>query len=159
MPDPKSPRYYFALPRLLTRLRGGSLERCEQNSIEAAVAGTMVHTITFVFALRLLLADRATWQQLLLVLPVALLIWAWWSLVIYTNSLIINAARAAGLFRERANRHLQSVLIAIVTTVFAWQLVAAGSWMRLLGLIWITAVALNLAAAALLASMHAEPAR
>jgi hypothetical protein len=153
------PRFYFALPRLLARLAGGSATRSEQNGTEAAVAGTLVHAITFIFAARLLLAGYATWQQALLLLPVLVVVLLWWSVLMYVNALLIKAARRLGLFRESPDRHLQSVLIGMATTAFALHLVAAGSWMRLLGLAWIAAVVLNLAAAAVLALMHAEPAR
>ena len=158
-PDESQPRYYFALPRLAARLSGGSARRSEQNWAEAAIAGTLVHAITFIFAARLLLPGRPAWQQLLLLLPLALLVWASWSLITYANALVIRAIRAAGFLRESPDRHLQSALVGIMTTLFAWQLVTAGSWMRLLGLVWIGLVVLNLAATAILALMHAEPAR
>lgn len=132
--------------------------RSEQNWLEAMVAGTLVHGIIFVFAAHLLLSGRAWWQQLLLLIPVALLVLVSWSLLMYANALIIRLTRAAGFLRDRADRHLQGVLVGIVTTFAAWQLISAGSWMRLLGLTWFAVVALNLAAAAVLALMHAEPA-
>ncbi|HSH39400.1 MAG TPA: hypothetical protein VK993_11500 [Chthoniobacterales bacterium] len=153
------PRYYFALPRLFARLTGASAQRSEQNWLEAAVAGTLVHAVAYIFAARLLLAGRATWQQIGLLLPLALLVWAWWSVIIYANALLIRALRAGGFLRQSADRHLQSILIGVVTTIFACDLVTAGAWTRLVGLAWLGAVALNLAAAAILALMHAEPAR
>ena len=152
-------RYYFALPRLVARLRGASAVRSEQNGIEAALAGALVHTVIFLFAAHLLLNDLTTWQQALLLLPVAILVLALWSVLTYANLLLIRLIRRAGLLRAQANRHLQSVLIGILTTFAAWQLISAGAWVRLIGLAWLAAVALNLTAAALLALMHAEPAR
>ena len=152
-------RYYFALPRLVARLRGGSAVRSEQNGFEAAVAGALVHAVIFLFAAHLLLSGLMTWQQALLLLPVAILVLAGWSVLSYANALVIRLIRVAGLFRALADRHLQSVLIGILTTVAAWQLIDAGTWMRLLGLAWLAAVALNLTAAAVLRLMHAEPAR
>ena len=159
MPAPNEiPRgYYFALPRLMARLRGTPAVRSEQNWLEAMVAGALVHVIIFLFAAHLLLSGRAAWQQLLLLVPVALLVLVFWSVLMYANALVITLARTAGFLRDRADRHLQSVLIGIATTFAAWQLISAGSWMRLLGLTWIAVVALNLAAAAVLALMHAEP--
>ena len=156
-PDEPQPRYYFALPRLVARLGGGSARRSEQNGLEAAVAGTLVHAVTYLFAVRLLIGHRSTFEQVLLLLPVALLVLASWSVIIYANALLIRGVRAAGVLRGAPDRHLQSACIAAATTLFAWQLIAAGSWMRLLGLAWMMALVLNLAAAAVLALMHAEP--
>ena len=159
MPDQSPLRFYFALPRLLARLGGRAAVRSEQNWLEASVAGTVVHAITFIFAARLLLAGRASWQQFLLLVPLVLLVWAWWPLLTYANALLIKMIRTAGLLRDTPDRYLQSVFVGIVTTAFALQLLAAGSWMRLLALAWLGAVVLNLAAAAVLALMHAEPSR
>lgn len=158
MHDAPPARFYFALPRLVARIAGRAPQRSEQNWLEATVAGTLVHLITFIFAARLLLAGRATWQQLLLLLPLVLLVWAWWSVLMYANALLIKAIRSIGFLRRSPDRHLQSVFVGIATTLFALQLLAAGSWMRVLALAWLAAVVLNLAAAAILALMHAEPA-
>ena len=159
MPDDTLPGFYFALPRLLGRIAGRSARRSEQNWLEATIAGTLVHAVTFIFAALVLLPGRPMWLQVLLLVPLVLLVWTWWSVIMYVNALGIQALRATGFFRESADRHLQSVLIGIATTLFAWHLIAAGSWMRLLGLAWIAAVVLNLAAAAVLALLHADPAR
>ena len=148
--------YYFALPRLLARSRGDFRKRREQNWLEANIVGALVHLITLAFAARLLLADRPGWQQTLLLVPLTLLVWAWWSLLFYVNSLLIKLLRAAGAMRKTPDNHAQSLMVGITTTLFAWHLINAGSWMRVLGWIWIAAVALNLAAAAVLALVHAD---
>ena len=151
--------YYFALPRLVASFRGGPTQRSEQNALEAHVVGTLVHAITFAFAARLLLGGLPAWRQIVLLLPVAVLVWTWWSIFFYVSSLATNLLRSAGLLREMPDRHAQSLTVGIVTTLLAWQLAAAGSWMAVLGWIWLLALALNLAAAAVLALRHAEPAR
>lgn len=151
--------YYFALPRLIASFRGGGTRRSEQNALEAHLMGTLVHAITFVFAAQLLLGGRPAWQQIMLLLPVALLVWISWSLFFYVGSLATTLLRSSGLLREMPDRHAQSLMVAIVTTLLASQLVTAGSWMSVLGWTWLIAVALNLAAAAVLALRHAEPAR
>ena len=152
-------RFYFALPRLLARLAGRPPFRSEQNGLEAAIAGTLVHAITFIFAVRLLLNSHRTWQQVVLLIPVALVVFVWWPLFTYANTLLIKGARAAGFLRETPDRYVQSVLACTATTLFSLNLLAAGSWMRLLALAWLGAVVLNLGAAAVLALMHDEPAR
>lgn len=150
--------YYFALPRLLASFRGGSLRRSEQNAVEAHLVGMLIHAITFLFAVRLLLGDRPAWQQIALLVPVALLVWIWWSVFFYGSSLAVKLLRSAGLLRRTPDSHAQSLIVAIVTTLLAWQLATAGTWISLLGWIWLFAVGLNLAAAAVLALVHAEPA-
>jgi hypothetical protein len=150
--------YYFALPRLITSLGGGPTVRSEQNALEAHVVGTLVHAITFVFAATLLLGDRPGWQQIVLLVPVALLVWMWWSLFFYVTSLAVALLRSAGLLRGTPGNHAQSFAVGAVTTVLGWQLVTAGSWPSVLGWIWLAAVALNLVATALLSLRHAEPA-
>ncbi len=163
MGTPESDRrvgYYFALPRLMASFRGEApTRRSEQNALEAHVVGTLVHAVIFVFAARLLLGERSAWQQIALLLPVALIVLVWWSLFFYVSSLVTKLLRSSGLLREMPDRHSQSVMVGVVTTLLAAQLVTAGSWMAALGWIWLGAAALNLAAAAVLGVRHAEPAR
>lgn len=151
--------YYFALPRLIASFRARPGRRTEQNALEAHITGTVVHAITFVFAARLLLGDRPAWQQIMLLLPVALLVWIWWSLFFYVSSLAITLLRSSALLRAMPDRHAQSLIVTIVTTVLASHLAIAGQWVAVLGWTWIVAVVFNLAAAAVLALRHAEPAR
>ena len=159
-PDPNSSvGYYFALPRLIASFGDAPMRRSEQNSLEAHATGFLVHAITFVFAVRLLLGDQPVWQQIVLLVPVAVVVWIWWSLFFYLTSLAVKLLRSAGLLRATADSHAQSLVVGIVTTLLAWQLVSAGTWLSVLGWIWLIAVALNLIAAAVLAVVHAAPAR
>ena len=151
--------YYFALPRLIASFGGGPTARSEQNALEAHVVGMLVHAITFVFAARMLLGDRPAWQQIMLLVPVGLLIWIWWSVFFYVNSVAIKLLRSVGVLREVPDNQAQSFIVGILTTVLAWQLVIAGSLMSVLGWTWLIVVALNLVAAAVLALRHADPAR
>lgn len=151
--------YYFALPRLIASFRGGPTGRSEQNAVEAHVAGTLVHAVTLAFAVTLILSDRPAWQQIMLLLPVAMLVWIWWSLFFYASSLVVKLLRSAGLLRTTPDNQAQSLIVGIVTTLLAWQLVTAGTWMAVLGWLWLVAAVLNLAAAAVLGLRHAEPAR
>jgi hypothetical protein len=70
--------------------------------------------------------------------------------------LIIKAARAVGLLRQIPNSRAQGVLVGAVASGFALHLVAVGSWMRVLGAIWLIAVSLNLCAAVILAFTDAD---
>ena len=153
---PDQPRFYFSLPRLIMKLRGGNPRRSERSWAEANIVGTMVHAIVFVFAWRLLLADMPAWKQMLLLLPVIVLVLLSWSTFFYLSTQLLWLVRLAGLFRGLPNFRIHSVIIGIIVTAFAWQLVLAGSWMRVLGLVWIGAVLLNHIAAALLILTHAD---
>lgn len=153
---PEQPRFYFSLPRLIVKLRGGNARRCERSWAEANIVGTMVHAIVFVFAWRLLLADMPASKQMLLLLPVIVLVLLSWSTFFYLSTQLLWLVRLTGLFRGLSNFRIHSVIIGIIVTAFAWQLVLAGSWMRALGLVWIAAVLLNHIAAALLAVTHAD---
>ena len=151
--------YYFALPRLLASFGGGRTHRSEQNSLEAHAVGLLIHAITFVFAATLLFGGWPAWEQIVLLVPVALLVWMWWSLFFYVTWLGVKLLRSVGRLRQMPDSHAQSLMVGIVTTLLAWQLVTAGSWMTVLGWTWLIAVALNLAAAAVLGLRHAESAR
>ncbi|CAA9226425.1 MAG: hypothetical protein AVDCRST_MAG42-868 [uncultured Chthoniobacterales bacterium] len=162
MPTPDAKNavgYYFALPRLVASWRGRSFGRSEHNAVEAYTVGGLVHAVTFIFAAELLLGGRPAWQQILLLIPLALLVWAWWSLFFYMGLLLLNVLRGAGVMRDTPASRAQSLFVGITTTLLAWHLITAGSWTSVLGWIWMIAVALNLAAAALLTLAHADPAR
>lgn len=134
--------FYFALPRLF--LRG---PRSERNWLEANLVGGFIHLLVYLGAFRILLLRATPLRQILLCLPLAFLVWVFWLLTIYLNSLLIRLLRAAGLMREMPDRYAQSLLVGIITTFFAWALIGAGSWLRALGILWMTLIALNLLAA------------
>jgi hypothetical protein len=142
-------RFYFALPRLLTRLAGGDGQRNEQNWLEANIVGGAIHLIVFLFAAHQLLDGRTLWQQLLLLLPLLVLFWLFWIIYFYLTSLLLKLVRV-----RMAPDRVQGVLIAIVASVFAWQLLDAGGLLRALGLAWLGAVTLNAFAAGVLALME-----
>ena len=147
---------YFALPRLIAKLSGASCTRTEGNWLEAYLTGTAIYLISYLFAANLLLAKLGIWQAVV-VLPILLFaMWIFWLIVLYLNSLVVKACWSCGLCTDLPPNRIQSVLMGIVTTVFAAQLLAAGSWLRWVGAIWIIAVALNLSAALLLALLHDE---
>ena len=84
-------------------------------------------------------------------------VWIAWLILLYLHSLVVKLCWAIGLCTDLPRNRIQSVLMGIVTTVLAAQLVASGSWLRWVGLIWIAAVACNLTAALLLALFDEEP--
>ena len=148
---------YFALPRFARKLRGLDATRSEENSLEAYLLGAAVYLISYFFVANLLLA-KLNWWQAIIVFPLLFFgIWIGWLIVLYLNSLIARGCERVGLCADVPRRRVQSVLMGILTTVFAAQLLTAAPCLRLMGVLWIVAVALNLAAALMLALFHDGP--
>ena len=150
-PPNESSGNYFALLRFFRKLRGRDAARSEGNWLEAYVLGAVVYLISYLFAANLLL-PKLNWWQNAIVLPLLLFgIWIGWLIVLYLNSLIAKGCESIGLCTDVPRRRVQSVLMGILTTVFAAQLLTAGPCLRVIGALWILAVVLNLAAALMLA--------
>ncbi|MEP6808731.1 MAG: hypothetical protein ABI992_00685 [Chthoniobacterales bacterium] len=147
-------RFYFALPRLLARAGGGNDSAAETNWLEANVAGGLIHGIAYLFAAWLFLGGLRFWQQILLALPLAIFVWLAWLVILCLNAFLIRLLRACGLFRRIADDRAQSILINLMITAFAIQLLREGWWFGLAGTIWIVVLTLNLLAAIILAFLH-----
>ena len=150
-PELDRPRFYFSLPRLIAKARGRSAERAEKNWLEANVVGTVVVLISYLMTARLLLSGTATWKQVALALPTLVVMWLAWLLLFYINSVLIRLLRSVGIMRQLSNARAQTLLIMVVTSAFAYQLLASATWTRILAAAWLASVALNLAAAMILA--------
>ena len=153
---PAEPRFFFSLLRFVAKLRGGSGARSDKNWLEANVVGTAMHGIIYLCGAGWLLTGRPAWQQLLLLIPLAILLCLWWMLFFYVSSVLIKLLHALGFFRDFPTARVQGVLAGIMVTALAWQLVLGDSWMRLPGWIWLGAVSLNLVAALLLVLTDAD---
>ena len=129
---------------------GQKFARTESNWAEANVAGILVQLVVSVFFFHVLLEDLARWKQLLLLVPLAMLVWLFWLVLFYINSLAIRLLRTLGFVQSLPDRYAQSFLVELTTTAFAAELLRSTSWARVVGAIWMTAVVLNLSAAALL---------
>jgi hypothetical protein len=147
---------YFALLRLLRKLRGLSVARSEENWMEAYVAGSAVFSISYVFVASMLWPKLLWWQNVIALPLLVVGVWIAWLIILYLQSLVVKLCWAVGLCTDLSRVRVQSVLMGIMTTALAAQLVASGSWLRWIGGIWIVAVALNLAAALLLALFYEE---
>jgi hypothetical protein len=150
MTDREFPRFYFALPRLLARFRGGSSERAENNGGEAWIASIVTYLVSYLFFAQFIPAPLGLWPTILSLVLLALLAWLFWLLALYVNSLVIKLLQACGLFRAIPVRRAQSILVAGTASAMSFQLLQGGGWMAEVAAIWIVAVAMNLAAAAIL---------
>lgn len=148
---------YFALFRLLRKMRGRSAARSESNVMELSIAGSVVFVISYLFAASLLWPKSPWWERTITLSLLVPAVWIAWLMLLYLHSLVVKLCWAIGLSTDLPRNRIQSVLMGIVTTVLAAQLVASGSWLRWVGLIWIVAVACNLTAALLLALFNEEP--
>jgi len=151
MNQPSSPRFYFALPRLLAKFRGGDATRVEKNGSEAWAASLSVYAISYLYFADFIPVALSWWMRALLFGALTFLIWLFWLLVLYLNSLILKLVRSLGLFRSLPMRRGQSVLVAAATTVMAIALALRNSLVSEVGAIWLIATALNLMAALILA--------
>ena len=150
----RQPHFYFSLLRLLAMLRGGDATRAESNGVEAWLAGGALNLVSYLFFTQFIPADLKRWQTALLLVALAFLVCLFWLLVLYLNSLIIKFLRLGGFFRTIPIRRAQSILLGISATAMAIDLLRHGSWMREVAALWLIAVAMNLAAAAVLAFRH-----
>jgi hypothetical protein len=145
------PRFYFALARLLARVRGGSSERAETNGGEAWIASIATYLVSYLFFAQFIPATLGLWPRALSFILLAFLVWLLWLLALYLNSLVIMLLQACGLFRAIPIRRAQSILVAGTASVMSLQLLQGGGWSAEIAAIWLVAVAMNLAAAAILA--------
>jgi hypothetical protein len=143
-------QFYFALPRLIASQFGWSAARRESNWLEANIVGCVEHLIWYAFAAHIFVGNLPLWAQVLSLIPLAFAVWVWWLIVLYLNSILIHLLRLFRPIRDLSNARVQSVLLGTVTTVFASFLVTRNSWLAPVGLLWVTAVSLNLLAAAIL---------
>ena len=150
------PRFFFSLPRLMAKLRGGSAARSDKNWFETNAVGTAMHAIVYVCGAHWLLIGKPVWLQLLLLVPLAVLLCLWWMIFFSVSSRVIKLLRVLGLFRSLPDARVQGVFAGIMVTAFAWRLVVTDSPFRLLGWIWLVALSLNLIAALVLAFTNAD---
>jgi len=146
-----SPHFYFSLLRLMAILRGGGATRAENNGAEAWIAGVAIYFISYLFFAQFVPADLKFWQTGLLLAGLAFLVWLFWLFALYLNSLIIEFLRLGGLFAKIPTRRAQSILLATTATAMSAQLLQRGGWTAEIAAIWLIAVAMNLAAAVILA--------
>jgi hypothetical protein len=152
-------RFYFALPRLLVMLRGGDPRRGEQNGTEAWVGGILSYTVSYLFFARFVPETFGWALKALLLVILALLVPMFWLLALYVNSLVLKLLNWCGLVTTLPARRGQGVLIGMTVTTMAFGLLQRGGLAGELGAIWMTAVAMNLIAALILAFRNGETGR
>lgn len=159
MNEPRPPRFYFALPRLLALLRHGDTRRAELNGAEAWAGNVAIFVVSYLYFARFVAGDLVWWLAALPLITLAVLVLLFWLLALFLNSLLLKLLRSVGLFRTLPARRGQAVLVVITTTAMAVQLVEGGSFSGELGAIWLVAVALNMGAAIILALQNGNRVR
>lgn len=159
MTEPRSRRFYFALPRLLAKWRGADASRAEQNAVEAWCANLAIYFISFLYFAGLIPEFDSRWRRGLTLVALAVVVWLFWLLALFLNSLILKSLRRCGLIGVVPVRRGQAILIATLTTAMAVALLERGPLASEIGAIWLTATAMNLAAAVILAFNHGDPTR
>ena len=153
------PRFYFALPRLLSKMRGGNAIRAEENSAEAWIGDVGIYAVSYLYFAGSFSDLGSWWLRGLVLVVLAFLVWLFWLMVLYLNSLILKVLHRVGLFRALPMRRGQSILLATTATAMAVALVQRGSFASEIGAIWLTAISMNLVAAMILAFTDGDPAR
>jgi hypothetical protein len=149
-------QFYFSLFRIITMIRGGDASRAESNGFEAWLVGLLIYFIHYTFFATLFIPPNlGSWPTALLLVALTFWIWLFWLLLLYINSLIVTALHRCGFFRTIPSRRVQSVLWGILTTAIACWLLDYSPSVRELGAFWLVAVAMNLAAAVVLAFSNA----
>lgn len=151
MTNAEFPRFYFALPRLLATFRGGSSERAENNGGEAWIGSIATYVVSYLFFAQFIPATFGVGPKILSLVLLAFLVWLFWLLALYVNSLVIKLLQACGLFRAVPIRRAQSILVAGTASAMSLQLLEGGGWGAEIAAIWLVAAAMNLAAATILA--------
>jgi hypothetical protein len=149
--------FYFSLPRLISRLLGRDSDSSEDNSFEAHAGSVIIFTITYLFLVDLVRSQLIGWKILPALVIAGLAVFLFWVVALYLNSFLIRALHLVGFFRETPNRHLQDVLAGILITLFSIQLLISNSWMRWVGILWLTFAILNLVAAVVLRTDNSRP--
>jgi hypothetical protein len=142
--------FYFALPRLLNRMRGGTDEVSESNAAEAYLGSIGIFIITFVFGLQLFAERFSGGSVMAFDLLFVFAVWIFWLVVFYINSLIVKLLRACGLFRGTPNRRAQDIFVGILVAAMAYRLSILPGWLGWIGWLCLCALGANFLAAILL---------
>lgn len=159
MNEQRPPRFYFALPRLLARLRNGDWSRAEINASEAWAGSIAIFVLSYLFFAIFVPENLNRWFAALLFAALPFFVFLFWLFALFVNSLILKGLQGCGLFRALPQRRGQSVLIGIATTAMALLLAQRGSISGEIAAIWLVAVALNLTAAVILAVQNGNAVR
>ena len=148
---------YFALRRLWLLARGKKAERSEADWREAHFPGYFIFLISYLFAANIISDCDIGVDDIPWLVALAFATWLGWLLILYLNSLAAGLCRRVGLFTDLPPSRIQSVLIGLLTSVFAADLLLAPWCIRWIGAFWLLAVASNLAAAFVLALFPPGP--
>ena len=145
------PHFYFSLLRLLASLKGGDARRSENNWGEACLAGIAIYLISYLFFAQFIPEPLKFWQRTFLLAVLVFLVWVFWLVVLYVNSLLIGCLRLCGILQTIPIRRAQSVLLVTSASAMACSLLKDGSWPAEIAAVWLISVVMNLIAAAILA--------
>jgi hypothetical protein len=159
MNEPDSPRFYFALPRLLALLRGGNPRRVEKNGTEMWVVSIAMYLISFLFFAGLISVGLPAWLIGVSLAGMAVFVFVFWVIALHLNLLVLKLVWACGFFRALPVRRGQAVLVVVATTAMAFLLLQRGTFGSEIAAIWITGVAMNLVAALILAFRNGDSVR
>jgi len=159
MNEQPSPQFYFALPRLLAKMRGSDASRAERNSAEAWFGSLAIYATSYLYFAGFVPDAWIWWTRALFFAALAFLVWLFWLVMLYLNSLILKLLDRVSRLRSLPRRRGQSVLVVATATAMAVALAQRDSIVGELGAIWLIVTAMNLIAAVILAFSNGDPAR
>jgi hypothetical protein len=143
--------FYFALPRLLNRMRGGPDQISEACVVEAYFGSAGIFGVTYVLAWQLFAGRFAGWRTILTAALLVIAVWIFWLLIFYLNALVIKALRAGGLLQGTPNRDAQNILVGFILAALAFLLSILQDWTRWIGIFCLLGLGVNFFAMVMLA--------
>lgn len=148
--------FWFALPRLLTRMAGKKVRRAQWSAAEAYGLGWAVFLFPCIFLWheQLAVVRPIAWQIVVFVL-IPFAVWIGWLLVYFFVWLLARLLCRLGLFSGRTKNPLQSFFILLIVSVLALLFLRDEQfWLRSLGVFWLALLALNFCAEIILRFAH-----
>jgi hypothetical protein len=143
--------FYFALPRLLSRMRGGTDKASEACVVEAYLGSIGIFVVTYALAWRLFAGGIAGCRTILAGALLLIAVWIFWLFVFYLNSLVAKTLRVGGFFRETPNRDTQNILVGLVLAGIALPLSILHGGARWIGILCLIGLGANFLAMVVLA--------
>lgn len=140
-------------------MRGGDARRAERNAAEAWFGSVAIFVISYLYFTAWIPGGVSVWLHALLFVALPFFVVIFWLFALGFNSLLLKLVYRLGAFRSLPVRRGQAVLIATTATAMAADLATRNSMAGQFGMIWLTATAMNLVAATILALGHGASGR
>jgi hypothetical protein len=146
--------FYFALPRLLSKMHERRPGFSENNPLEAYFGSFVVFAISYLLGAQFFLRGHSGWSTFAICALLLFAVWVFWIFALCIGSLVIKALQTFGLLQKTPVRYLQDVFVWTLIAIFAGRLAVTHSPLRCAGMACLALIGLNVAAAMLLVFTH-----